>query len=90
MTISNNEKITKLEEKIEEQKKKIKQMQAQKNSLIAREKEKERKARTRRLIEMGALLNELGITTKEQLTKFINEYKRNEKCKSWFDKIINE
>ena len=40
------EKINKLDEKIN-------QLQAQKNSLIAREKEKERKARTRRLIQIG-------------------------------------
>ena len=44
----NKERINKLDEK-------IKQLQAQKNSLIAREKEKERKARTRKLIEIGAI-----------------------------------
>lgn len=82
MATDNKEKINKIEEK-------IKQLQARKNSLIAREKEKERKARTKNLIEMGALLNELGFTTKDQLIKFINEYKNNDKCKNWFDNIIN-
>ena len=48
------EKINKLDEK-------IKQLQAQKNSLIAREKEKERKARTKRLIEIGAIFDSIGI-----------------------------
>lgn len=68
----NKEKINKLDEK-------IKQLQAQKNSLIAREKEKERKARTRRLIQMGASLKQLGIETQEQLNFFIKEYKNNQK-----------
>ncbi|CAG9713706.1 conjugal transfer protein TraD [Clostridium neonatale] len=37
-----------------------------KNSLIAREKEKERKARTRRLIELGAIFDSIGIDTLEK------------------------
>ena len=82
MAIDSKEKIDKIDEQ-------IKQLKAKKNSILAREKEKERKARTRNLIEMGALLNELKITKKEQLLKFINEYKNNDKCKVWFDNIIN-
>lgn len=83
MAIDSKERIDKIDEQ-------IKQLKAKKNSILAREKEKERKARTRNLIEMGALLNELGITNKEQLLKFIREYKDNEKCKNWFDGIINK
>ena len=79
--VDNKEKITKLDEK-------IKQLQAQKNSLIAREKEKERKARTKNLIELGAMLNNLGITTKNQLNKLIIEYSENEKYRTWIDTIV--
>lgn len=79
--VDNKEKITKLDEK-------IKQLQAQKNSLIAREKEKERKARTKNLIELGAMLNNLGITTKNQLNKLIIEYSENEKYRNWIDTIV--
>lgn len=77
----NKEKINKLDEK-------IKQLQAQKNSLIAREKEKDRKARTKNLIELGAMLNNLGITTKNQLNKLIIEYSENEKYRNWIDTIV--
>ena len=62
----NKEKISKLD-------KKIKQLQAQKNSLIAREKEKERKARTRRLIEIGAIFDSIGIDTLEKANLFNND-----------------
>lgn len=83
MAVTSSEKLSKLDEK-------IKQLQAQKHSLLAREKEKERKARTRKLIEMGASLNQIGIETQEQLNKFIEEYKNNEKCKYWLNEIINK
>lgn len=43
--------------KVEELEKKIEQLKAQKQALIAREKEKERKERTRRLIQIGAVID---------------------------------
>ncbi|WP_294395520.1 hypothetical protein [uncultured Clostridium sp.] len=61
------EKINKLDEKIN-------QLQAQKNSLIAREKEKERKARTRRLIQIGAIFESLGFDTIEKATSFKSKF----------------
>lgn len=42
-------------EKLQELEKKIEQMQAQKKAIIAKEKKAERAARTRRLIQIGAL-----------------------------------
>ena len=44
-----NKKLNHIEEK-------IKQLKAQKQAIIQKEKEKERKARTKRLIEIGAIL----------------------------------
>ena len=44
------------EEKIQNIDEKMAQLKQQKKALIAKEKEKERKARTRRLIQMGAVL----------------------------------
>lgn len=44
-----NKKLLDIEEK-------IKQLKAQKQSIINKEKEKERKARTKRLIEIGAII----------------------------------
>lgn len=82
MSIDSKEKISKLDEK-------IKQLQAQKNSLIAREKEKERKARTRRLIQIGAIFDSIGIDTLDKANSFKNEFDNDEKCKNWINKIIS-
>lgn len=47
--LEQNKKLLDIEEK-------IKQLKAQKQSIINKEKEKERKARTKRLIEIGAII----------------------------------
>jgi len=53
---------------------KINQLKAQKQALLSREKEKERKARTRNLIQMGALLEKyLEIHTPEEAEKWLQE-----------------
>lgn len=44
------------ENKIDEIERKISQLKAKKQSILQRDKQKERKARTKRLIEMGAVL----------------------------------
>lgn len=77
------EKLDKLEEK-------IKQLQAQKQALIAREKEKERKARTRRLIQIGAIIENMGINSEELANKFKNYFENNDKSKEWLQKFIDE
>ena len=70
--------------KIAEIDKKIEQLKAKKQSLISREKEQERKARTRRLIEIGAIV-EKGLTISstqkaqalvEYLTKHPDNFKK--------------
>lgn len=63
----NKEKINKLDEK-------IKQLQAQKNLLLAREKEKERKERTKRLIQIGAIFESIGIDTLDKANLLKNEF----------------
>lgn len=78
----NKEKINKLDEK-------IKQLQAQKNSLIAREKEKERKARTKRLIEIGAIFDSIGIDTIEKANSIKHAFNSEDKYINWINKIIN-
>lgn len=60
-------------EKIEQLEKKIEQLKAQKQAIIAREKEKERKERTRRLIQIGAVIeSRLTLTLSE--TEFLCDY----------------
>lgn len=74
-------KIDKLDEK-------IKQLKAQKQAIIAREKEKERKARTRRLIQIGAIIDSMGINDVELADKFKNYFETNQKSKTWLENFI--
>lgn len=63
-----NEKLDKIE-------KKIAQLKAQKQAIVAREKEKERKARTRRLIQIGALAEKyLDIHTPEEMEAWLKKH----------------
>ncbi|WLF71111.1 hypothetical protein Q6375_16275 (plasmid) [Clostridium septicum] len=77
------EKIDKIEEKIN-------QLKAQKQAILAREKEKERKARTRRLIQIGAIVENMGIDNIELANKFKSYFEDNEKSKSWLENFIEE
>ncbi len=62
-------------DKIESIEKKIEQLKAQKQAIIQREKEKERKDRTRRLIQMGALFEKyLGIDTVESTEEWLKKH----------------
>lgn len=62
--------------KVESIDKKIAQLKAQKQAIIQRQKEKERKERTRRLIQMGALAEKyLGIKSIEEFEKWLKEQK---------------
>ena len=83
MATDNKEKIDKLEQK-------IKELQAKKNSLLARDREKQRKERTRRLIQIGAIFDSIGINTLEKANLFKNEFDNDDKCRNWINKIINK
>lgn len=77
------EKIDKIEEKIN-------QLKAQKQAILAREKEKERKARTRRLIQIGAIIENMGIDNIELADKFKAYFENHEKSNAWLEKFIEE
>jgi hypothetical protein len=67
--------------KLEEIDKKIQQLQAQKQAILNREKQKERKNRTRRLIEIGAII-EKGLTINSKymalaLVDYLKKYEDN-------------
>lgn len=83
MATDNNEKLSKIDEK-------IKQLQSQKNSILAREKEKERKARTRRLIQIGAIMDNMGIDSLEKANTFKAQFENNATFKSWFDTFLKK
>lgn len=79
--MNTNKKLKDIEEK-------IKQLKTQKQALIQKEKEKERKARTKRLIEIGAIFDSIGINSTELANEFKNHFIDNEKSKLWLENFI--
>ncbi len=69
---------------------KIKQLKAQKQAILAKEKEKERKARTKRLIEIGSIFDSMGIDTIDLANEFKNHFSNSEKSKEWLEKFIEK
>lgn len=78
-----NKKLLDIEEK-------IKQLKAQKQAIINKEKEKERKARTKRLIQIGAIIDSMGINSVELANEFKNHFINTEKSKLWLEKFIEK
>ncbi|HFL2431600.1 TPA: hypothetical protein ACXDUQ_004047 [Clostridioides difficile] len=78
-----NKKLLDIEEK-------IKQLKAQKQAIINKEKEKERKARTKRLIEIGAIMDSMGIDSIDLANEFKNYFNNNEKSKLWLESFIEK
>lgn len=81
--MNKNKKLIDIEEK-------IKQLKAQKQALIQKEKEKERKSRTKRLIEIGAIFDSMGITSTELANEFKNHFMENEKSKLWLENFVEK
>jgi len=76
------------EQKIEKLAEKIKKLEVQKKQLEAITKEKSRKNRTRRLIQIGAIMDSIGINnivTAERVKTYIMD---TPKSKEWLDKFI--
>lgn len=76
------------EQRIDELAEKIKKLEAQKKQLEARTKEKERKERTRKLIQIGAIMDSMGIDNLELAERFKNYFMNNPKSKDWLYKFI--
>lgn len=81
--LEQNKKLLDIEEK-------IKQLKAQKQAIINKEKEKERKARTKRLIEIGAIIDSMGIDSVNLANEFKNYFINNEKSKIWLENFIEK
>lgn len=65
--IREQEKLKKLEQQIEE-------LKAKKQKLVNQQKEKDRKERARRLIELGATVeNIIGVTTADEFTDWMEK-----------------
>lgn len=68
--------------------KKMKQLKAQKQQLMAKIKESERKERTHRLIQIGAIMDNMGIKTTAQADALLKAFQNNPEFKEILDKII--
>lgn len=81
------------EEKLQELNKKMEQLQNQKKALLARQKNEERKARTKRLIEIGAEIEAaLGFSLDTpEARKALGDFLRGQETRGkWVTKAIQE
>lgn len=76
--------------KLDEIDDKIKKLKAQKQAILSREKEKERKARTRRLIQIGAIIESMGIDNINLAEDFKKYFETNTRTNNWLQTFISE
>lgn len=88
------ERLGDLDERIKqieaEKNQKIKQLEAQKKQLEAKIKDKERKERTRKLIQIGAIFGKLGIDEIDIAEHVTNHFLSNQKSKEWLENYISK
>lgn len=93
MSLNDDERLKKISEQIEEIKaekdKKIKQLKAQERAILTRQKERERKARTRRLIQIGATIEKCNIKTLEQANAIVKLYENDTLFKKKIDDCLS-
>ena len=80
------------DERIDELTKKQEQLEAQKKALIKKQNEEERKKRTRRLIELGGIVESMlgRPTVDEDKIRFLSFLKKQEANGKFFSKAMNE
>lgn len=66
----------------------IRQLEARKQLLAQRLKEKERKARTRRLIQIGAILSNMGMDTVEKAQIFQRVVAEQPRAREWLRRVL--
>lgn len=78
------------DEKIKELDEKIKQLQSQKQQFLNRYKEDERKKRTRNLIQIGGIMDNVGMKNLKQANAFKERLQSNPDFLNWFNSIMQE
>lgn len=76
------------EERIGNLEEKIKKLEAKKKELETRTREKERKERTRRLIQIGAIIESMGITSVDMAKNFKDNLMSNPMSVEWLEIFI--
>lgn len=78
------------EEKLTELSEKINKLEEQKKQIQSQLKQKERRERTRRLIQIGAIIENMGIDNIELAESFKNYFSSSQKNKDWLQKFIEK
>lgn len=76
-----------LEERVADTEERIRQLQARKQLLAQQVKQQERKARTRRLIQIGGIMAKLGVDTVEKAQELLREAERRTEVQVWLRKV---
>lgn len=78
------------EQKLLDVSEKIKRLESEKKALITKVKTKERKERTRRLIQIGAIMDSMSMNNTELAEKFKNTVQNNTELKQWFNNLMGK
>lgn len=78
------------EERLKKLEDKMKQLAEQKKELLTRTKQKERKERTRKLIQIGAIFESMGINNIELAERFKSLIMDYPNSKQLLDKFLND
>ncbi len=79
-----------LEQRMADTETRIQQLEAQKRLLAQQLKQQERKERTRRLIQIGAIMDRLGVDTLEKAQALQKEVERRTEVQAWLQKVTTK
>lgn len=77
-----------LQQRVSDTEKRIQQLEAQRQLLNQRLKQQERKARTRRLIQVGAIISSTGLDTPEKAQLFQQACFKDARVRAWLTKLL--
>lgn len=77
-----------LQQRVTDTEKRIRQLEAQRQLLSQRLKQQERKARTRRLIQVGAIISYTGLDTPEKAQLFQQAFLKDARVRAWLTKLL--
>lgn len=76
-----------MQQRVAEADQRIRQLQARKQALEQRLRQQERKARTRRLIQIGAVMSNMGVDTLEKVQALQKQVERRPEVREWIARI---
>lgn len=76
-----------LEQRVAEAEERIRQLHARKQVIDQQLRQRERKQRTRRLIQVGAVLANMGVDTLEKAQALQREVERRPEVREWLERV---